>query len=208
MPIKPNRFEYYLKRWPLETNNGAIEVADLSIVTVNDKPMITKFWAMNAGSIYMDIDKRENLKKKWDNFIIDFKRTAPDGLKSVSHSSYDFWPKSEALILYKTASGYLCVPIIFILLILLVKHRSKAMIAFCSFLCICVILITSVGLTIVDGWIFNEISYMSYILMFSLSSNYTIMISMNFANCPIPSRADRLQYAITQSAPTILWCTF
>ena len=78
----------------------------------------------------------------------------------------------------------------------------------CSFFCICVTLVTAVGITIIDGWNFNEVTFMSYILMFALSTNYTLMISLNFAVCPIPSRADRVQYAITQAAPTIVNCFF
>jgi len=44
---------------------------------VNNKPLQIKFKVLNAGSIYMNIEERENLKQKWDNFIADFIRTAP-----------------------------------------------------------------------------------------------------------------------------------
>lgn len=101
LPMKASRMEYYLKRWPLETNEGAISFAKQEVVMVNNKPLISKFWAMNVESIYMGIKERENLKIKWDNFVVEFRRTAPSGLKSISHSAYNFWPKSEALLRYK-----------------------------------------------------------------------------------------------------------
>lgn len=62
LPLKPSRFEYYLKRWPLETDKGAIETANHNFIIVNDKPLVSKFWALNVGSTYMGMKERKDLK--------------------------------------------------------------------------------------------------------------------------------------------------
>jgi hypothetical protein len=82
------------------------------------------------------------------------------------------------------------------------------MLALCAFICILVVVFTTVGLTVLDEWEFNNVAYFNYMMMYVLSTNYTVLIALNFAHCPYPSRIDRLSYATSKSGSAIMWCFF
>ena len=80
LPLKSGRFEYYLERWPKESDKGRVANENQLIVFVETKLMISKIRLVTTGSKYSNLRDRFDLKIKWDRYIEAFKETAPDGL--------------------------------------------------------------------------------------------------------------------------------
>lgn len=208
LPIKPARFEYYLKKWPIETDAGAIALLNQNIVFVKENLIMCSVWIQSKATMYSSADVRNTLYLKTSNFVREFKLKAPDELKSVTFSAWDFWSNTEAIDLISEARFFLFIQLLVIFFICIIVFKKKVILALCCFICIVCVVFTTVGITVVDGWKFDHLTYLNYMLMFCFSSNYSLVVGMYFAHCPFPNRNERTKYAITKSSTTLMWCFF
>jgi hypothetical protein len=59
-----------------------------------------------------------------------------------------------------------------------------------------------------NSWEFSPDTFISYMMMFALTTSYPVMLSASYASCPMPSRFHKMQKAYMEKALLIFWCAF
>lgn len=77
----------------------------------------------------------------------------------------------------KGSSLYLFIQLAVLLVVCLIVFKKKVVLAICSYLCIVSVVFTTAGLTVIDGWKFDDSIYLNYMMMYCFSSNYTMVVA-------------------------------
>jgi FtsH-binding integral membrane protein len=121
------------------------------------------------------------------------KDKAPTGLKSVTLTAGIIFPQMETFNSFKSGttpclviSSCLCLCGLFIL------NRQDILIMFSTFFCIGCSFVTVIGITIVQGWEFGEISAVCYCLLFGLIINPPLQLALSYIQCPHHQRFEKM----------------
>lgn len=154
LPMKTARFEYYLQRWMLETNEGKVALARQHIVFAGEKLLVSKV-TMDLKDVNQNDYKQVNaVRKEWDTFMLKWNRDkAPPGLKSVTLTAAITYPEMDTFNTFKVdtvpcivISSCLCLCGLFIL------NRQHILIMTSTLFCIFCSLMTVIGITTLQGW--------------------------------------------------------
>lgn len=121
----------------------------------------------------------------------------------MSANANNFWPETNVLNLFNSSASYLLVSLGLCFVVLIIAHRQRLVVAMTTFMCILVVAISVFGCTTLDGWEFDQDSYMCFMLVLVLCINNSVQISCSFISCPFPSRFIKMQFAYKEKTLTI-----
>ena len=72
MPLKASRFEYYLKRWPLENEQGQYALQTQQIVIIGDRLLSTRIFAKSLGNKFQSHEQLMRIYNYWNDYFDSF----------------------------------------------------------------------------------------------------------------------------------------
>lgn len=163
--------------------------SDFTIGFINDTLVFMQIFSESTGDRRAAYADKHPVYMKWQNYINEYTKTAPESLKSGTQTAGIFWcwMMSERAFLSSAVYGMTC-SLVFAFLILLMATRNIVL-SLLAILCVSVVVISTVGVMVLKGWELGVTESIAIVIMIGLSVDYVVHLAADYTHSELQSRS-------------------